>query len=579
MNQFHDFVVSMIGQEGLVTPEGMQRATKHAAEKQVSTLDALVALGLMSPKEIAVAHASVAEVPFADLSFYDIDYGNSALLPRSAAEKLQAFPIFNLTSAGGPIVVGMADPRDLRSVDRLRTLLRAEIEPVLCEPIQLRSMIDRAYSLGGGASDAKLASLQVSEEAAADPKSEPIIAAVNEMLAQAAELKASDVHLGPDENLLHLRYRIDGVLQPRQGPPLSSHPGLVQRIKVMANLDLTQTRRPQDGKFRFSHAGKPIDVRVSIIPTIYGENVVLRLLAQGQALGGMGDLGINGELQRQLEGVIANPHGMILVTGPTGSGKTTTLYTFLKRLNTPDRHLVTIEDPVEVRLPLIRQVQANEQIGLSFASALRSILRQDPDVILVGEIRDEETARIAVQAALTGHLVLSTLHTNDATGAVARLRDFGVPSFAINASLLGVLAQRLLRRVCVECARPYEPDASLVKRFAHALDPREPVTWRRGVGCPRCLSVGTRGRLGVYEFLSIDPVIQDAIDKSATTAAIRHIAIARGMKPLWHDALDKARLGQTTLEEVVRIAIGSLEADAAVDTHTLPALTPGSKAA
>jgi type II secretory ATPase GspE/PulE/Tfp pilus assembly ATPase PilB-like protein len=395
---------------------------------------------------------------------------------------------------------------------------------------------------------------------AADAKvtdEEPIVAAVNQIIIEALSHAASDIHINPDERDLHLRFRIDGSLQSRQGPPLSSHGGIVQRLKVMANLDLTQTRRPQDGKFRFQQGGKGIDCRLSIIPTVCGENVVIRILAGQTALGDLAALGFPEDIADTTKEVIEHPHGMVLVTGPTGSGKTTTLYSFLKRLNTPDRNVVTIEDPVEIRLPLARQVQVHNEIGMTFAGALRSILRQDPDVILLGEIRDEETARIAIQSALTGHLVLSTLHTNDAPGAVARLRDFNCPNFAINASVLCVLAQRLVRRVCPDCAKPYQPDAAILRRFGD----RGNSQFRRGSGCPRCLNSGYRGRIGVYEMVNMNTEMQLAIERNASTAQLRAEALKNGMRPMWQDGLDKARLGTTTLEEVAMIAAGTIEPD------------------
>jgi len=328
------------------------------------------------------------------------------------------------------------------------------------------------------------------------------------------------------------------------------HPGLVQRLKVMAALDLTQTRRPQDGKFRFTHAGKPIDVRLSLIPTIYGENVVMRLLTSGTAIKDFHDLGMASDTIAQLETLITQPHGMLLVTGPTGSGKTTTLYTAIKKLNSPDRNVMTIEDPVEIRLPMVRQTQVNTEIGLTFAGSLRSILRQDPDVVLVGEIRDEETARIACQAALTGHFVLSTLHTNDAPGAIGRLRDMGCPPFAINAALAGVLGQRLLRSVCATCARPDQPDELLLRQFGIE---GETEGLMRGAGCGKCMSSGYRGRVAATELFLMDRAMQELIEQNATTARIRSAAIHAGMRPMWKDGLEKARMGFTTLEEVGRV--------------------------
>jgi type II secretory ATPase GspE/PulE/Tfp pilus assembly ATPase PilB-like protein len=325
----------------------------------------------------------------------------------------------------------------------------------------------------------------------------------------------------------------------------------VQRLKVMAHLDLTQTRRPQDGKFRFRHGHQHVDVRMSTVPTVCGENVVLRLLTNTQTFQDFLELGVPAPLASELQDVISAPHGMLLVTGPTGSGKTTTLYTALSKLNDPSRNIMTIEDPVEVRLSYVRQIQVNHEIGMTFANALRSILRQDPDIVLVGEIRDNETATIALQSALTGHLVLSTLHTNDAVGAVSRLCDYGLPSFVINSAVLGVMAQRLVRRVCQHCVMKDTIDDLVRRRFGLEDDRAEFV---RGRGCTRCGQSGYRGRIGLYEFLRFGPEIKRLVEEGASTDRIRGRAVADGMRLMWQDGLDKARLGQTTLSEIFKAA-------------------------
>jgi type IV pilus assembly protein PilB len=546
-----DFVIAALLEEGRLTRAQAEEAGKRAAEKRIEKSAALVEMGVATGRELAILRASLCECPFVDLAQYDIDIANAALLPRGVAEKMRVFPLFDL---GEQVTVGMADPLDLRAVDQARALLKCDVEPVLCEAEALRGLISRAYSLaaGGAAAVVRDEDAVQSSMTAAD---EPMVAAVNQIIAQGIEENASDIHLGPDETNLHLRYRIDGALQPRQGPSLGAHPGLVQRLKVMANLDLTVTRRPQDGKFRFVHNGKTVDVRLSIIPTVCGENVVMRLLASNATIKGFAELGFPPAEREAFEQIIESPHGMILVTGPTGSGKTTTLYTAVKRLNTPDVNVITIEDPVEIRLPMVRQVQVHSEIGMTFAGALRSILRQDPDIVLVGEIRDEETARIAVQAALTGHLVLSTLHTNDAPGAVARLRDFGLPAFAINASVLCVIAQRLVKRVCGQCAAPERPHGALLSRFGLT---GEETGFVNGAGCARCASTGYRGRIGVYEMLRMTAAVQRAVDRALPTAALRRVAQEDGMRPMWMDGLEKARVGLTTLAEVARVVATEL---------------------
>ncbi|MFN0011177.1 MAG: GspE/PulE family protein [Phycisphaerales bacterium] len=549
----HDeFVVAALVEEGLLGKPAAEEIARFAAEQNVRISKALVQRGLVTSRDLALVRATICECAFVDLDQFQIDVRNAALLPRGSAETMEAFPLF-LT--GDVATVGMVNPMDLRSVDQLRTLLKVEIDPVLCEAESLTRLIDRAYTMTGqfGASGAaaSTATASAATEAEAAMGREPIVAAVNQILGSAVEKGASDVHINPDETALHIRFRIDGLLQGQQGPALAAHPGLVQRLKVMANLDLTQTRRPQDGKFRFVHRGRYVDLRLSIIPTVCGENVVMRLLTGSGHIKGFPELGMQPGEATAFEQLLDHPHGMVLVTGPTGSGKTTTLYTALKRLNTPERNIITIEDPVEVRMPMIRQVPVNAEIGMSFAGALRSVLRQDPDVVFVGEIRDEETARIAVQAALTGHLVLSSLHTNDAPGSIPRLRDLGCPGFAINAALLGVVAQRLVRRVCADCAKPFEPEAATLAQFGPEGVGAKFV---QGTGCSRCMSTGYKGRVGIYELLKMTPAMHAAVNANAPVDVLRAAAVRAGVRLMWRDGLEKAKVGLTTPSEVLRVA-------------------------
>ncbi|MGQ0627517.1 MAG: GspE/PulE family protein [Phycisphaerales bacterium] len=545
MPDHDDFVIASLVEEGRLDPVVVDEARRAAASRQVPPLESLVSSGVLTHREIAVTRASICECPFVDLAHYTIDIRNSDRIGRSVAESLRAFPLFDL---GEMVTVGMANPLDLRAVDQLRAILKAEVEVVLCEPAALAGLIERSYALAGRPTDKDAA---LAQQATLTTGKEPIVAAVNQLLAAALERGASDVHIGPDETVLHIRFRIDGVLEPQQGPGLSAHTGIVQRLKVMANLDLTQTRRPQDGKFRFTAGGRSADIRLSLIPTVCGENVVMRLLTSAGSIKGFADLGIAKQDLARFESMLDQPNGMVLVTGPTGSGKTTTLYTALKRMNTPDVNVMTVEDPVEIRMPLMRQVQVNAEIGMTFAGALRSILRQDPDVVLVGEIRDEETARIALQAALTGHLVLSSLHTNDAAGSIPRLADLGCPAFAINAALLGVMAQRLVKRNCPDCTKPATPDPLLLARFGLT---ETQGNFAAGGGCARCAGTGSRGRMGIYELLAMTPTLQRLVDKGAGGAEVRERAVSEGMTLMWQDGLNKARVGLTTLGEVARVA-------------------------
>lgn len=552
MMQRNDFVIAAMLEEGVITQQQLDSGTSYGKEHDMSLPDSLVAMGVVSRRLLSICKAEIFEVPFVDLDAFEINIRNTQLLPQSTAERLMAFPLFDV---GNLVTVGMADPLDLAAVDQLRRIIKRDVEPVLCDPQSLRDILSQSYSLTAGGIDSTPSAADRPEGLVTGE--EPSVAAVNQILARAAREGASDIHIGPDEHDLYLRFRIDGRLHQRQGPGKAQHNGIVQRLKVMASLDLTQTRRPQDGKFRFTNAGKAVDVRLSLIPTIYGENVVMRLLASGAGIKSFQELGIAPKTIDSIQALIAKPHGLMLVTGPTGSGKTTTLYTAIKQLNSPDRNIMTIEDPVEIRMPLVRQLQVNAEIGMTFAGALRSILRQDPDVVLVGEIRDEETARIACQAALTGHLVLSTLHTNDAPGAIGRMREMGCPTFAINAALVGVLAQRLLRSLCTACAAPDRPEKSLLRRFGIEHDADGLM---RGEGCGKCMSSGYRGRIAATELFVMDRAMQELIEQGAPAAVVRRTAIESGMRPMWRDGLDKARAGFTTLDEVARqIAMDSLD--------------------
>ncbi len=551
-----NFVIRTLIADGQLTEADLRRATEHSIASGGELLDSLVQLSIITSRRLAIAKAKICEYPFVDLSHYEIDFANARHLPRSVAERLHAFPIFVID---GVATVSMLDPLNLQAIDQVRQHLRCDVDPVQGDSEQLKALIARAYSLTKASEEDAQTS---AAEHSLTTGEEPIVQAVNQILAGGAEAGASDVHINPDENTLHLRYRVDGMLIPQQGPPKSAHEGMVQRLKVMAKLDLTQTRKPQDGKFRFRHRTEQVDVRLSVIPTIHGENVVMRLLRPAAKLGTIADLGMPMDMCAWFEEAVQKPHGMILVTGPTGSGKTTTLYTALHSMNTPDTNIMTIEDPVEIRLPLIRQVQVNSDIGLTFASALRSILRQDPDIVLLGEIRDAETAKIAVQAAMTGHLVLSTLHTNDAIGCVNRLKDFELPTFAINSALLCTIAQRLVRRLCPTCAIP-ETDFTLTRQVPEELSSAD---FGAPSGCPECRQTGYKGRVGVYEMLRVTPGIQGLIESGASVAQVAHAARAEGMRSLWEDGVHKAARRLTSLQEAV-----SLRAEFEVAADAAPA--------
>ncbi|MCC6230094.1 MAG: type II/IV secretion system protein [Phycisphaerales bacterium] len=547
MRDSGDFLIRTLLAEGVVTPAEVERAQQTGQSQRRDPLDMLVAGGAVSARTLAIFRAKICEYPFVDLAQFDIDLRHASRIPRATAEKLGVFPLFCFDSGA---TVAMLDPLNLSAIDQVRQLLKCEVDPVICDAEQLGALITRAYSLvrTSGAD----AVVSVEDDKDTTSGDEPVVAAVNQIIMTAIELGASDIHLNPDDDALHLRYRVDGVMRTLHGPSKGMHAGLVQRLKVMSKLDVAQTRKPQDGKIRFAPAtGDPVDIRLSLLPTIHGENAVMRLLRGGATIGRIEDLNMPDDVRKCYEDAITRPHGMILVTGPTGSGKTTTLYTALAEINCPERNIVTIEDPVEVRLPLVRQVQVNAEIGLTFATALRSILRQDPDVVLVGEIRDSETARIAVQAAMTGHLVFSTLHTNDAVGAVARLRDLDVPAFGINQGLLCVLAQRLVRKICSSC-RQKTPTLSDVMDHV-AVNPGDAQKFRYGAGCDACGQTGYRGRVGVYEIFRITPAAHKLIEQNASITDLRRLAASEGMRTMWDDGLAKAIKGQTTWQELMKL--------------------------
>jgi type IV pilus assembly protein PilB len=381
----------------------------------------------------------------------------------------------------------------------------------------------------------------------------PIIRVVNVIIQQAIKDRASDIHVEPDRRGVRIRYRVDGVLHEVMRVPKYVHAPLISRIKIMGDMNIAERRLPQDGRIHVRHEGKEYDLRVSTLPTVFGEKCVMRILDQSSVLIGLNKLGMMPETQAELESVIVQPNGMILSTGPTGSGKTTTQYAILNKINSVEKNIITIEDPVEYQLPGLSQVHVNRKAGLTFASAMRSFLRQDPDIIMVGEIRDLETAETAVQASLTGHLVLSTLHTNDAPSAITRMMDMGVEPFLIASSVVAVLAQRLGRRICPNCKEPYKPPAEALQRVGFNVEDMENVVFYRGRGCEQCRHTGYRGRSGIFELMMITEEIQDLCVKRAPLSEIRNAGLAYGMKTLKTDGFQKVLEGHTTVEEVMRV--------------------------
>ncbi len=532
----------------------------HEAVKTETTLEQVVLRRkLVSREQLYERLAHELNVPYIDLVNFMVDPELLALIPEEVARRLHAVPLFQIE---GSLTVAMANPDDIGALDELRRVVGLEINPALADPEAIDGILNRhCQGAHGAAVECALTELEADEalhfiEAEAADKTleqlaseAPVVRLVNSMLEQAVVERASDIHIEPDEGTLRVRMRIDGLLRETAQWPAKLHPAVVSRIKILAGMDISDKRRPQDGRFEIGFGARQVDSRVSTFPTVYGENVVIRLLDKAGQHIGLTDLGMAPETLSRFETVFRQPHGIILVTGPTGSGKTTTLYAVLSVLNSPEKNIITLEDPVEYRLPLIRQCQVNPKAGVTFATGLRAILRQDPDIILVGEIRDGETAEIAFQAALTGHLVLSTLHTNDAASALTRMIDMHLEPFLISSSVIGILAQRLVRRVCERCAETYVPDEAVLRRLG--IEPGTRFT--HGRGCPACGERGYRGRLGIYELLLMTPEIQHLVMERHTAEEIKARALSQGMMSMRDDALAKAARGLTTPEEVLRV--------------------------
>ncbi len=552
---------------GLLTEEQLEFALREQEETGERLSDVLVRLGFISKEDLTQALSAHFGLVPVKLSEYNPTPEVVARIPPPLARKYKIVP---LEFKDGVLTIALSDPLDFLGLENLEKMLGMKIKAVLANEREIEQMINRLYGVEEETIDTILEELTEQDITFAQTVSEvveetelaeeaPIIRLVSLLILEAFRARASDIHVEPMANKLRIRYRIDGVLHEVPAPPKRLEGAIISRIKILAGMDIAEKRLPQDGRIMVNVMGRQLDLRVSSLPGIHGESVVMRILDKSSLLYGLTELGFLEEDLERWKSVISLPNGIILVTGPTGSGKTTTLYAVLNELNLPDRKIITIEDPVEYQISGINQLQVKPQIGLTFANALRSILRQSPDIIMVGEIRDTETAEIAVRAALTGHLVFSTLHTNDAAGAVTRLIDMGIKPFLVASALQAVMAQRLVRKVCPKCAEPAKIEEPILKEIEQVVGTLEGANFLRGKGCSECNMTGYRGRTAIFELLVVSENIRKLILQRATSYQIREAARAEGMKLLREDGWIKVYRGITTPEEVIRITQQDIE--------------------
>ncbi|MFP2900673.1 type II secretion system ATPase GspE [Corallococcus sp. 4LFB] len=551
-----------------LTPEKIQEALAAQQEKGGQLGEVLVGMKAVSEEDVARALGHQLDLPYLQRIFVEeVDAELVKRIPINFARQTQLLP---LSVEGDEVVLAVADPLDTTALDHARLLLGQSIQPRIALASTIVDAINSVYDRSVNEAEALVDEMETTEDLDSlaheleEPKDlldaddeAPVIRLVNSVLFRAAKERASDIHIEPMERELLVRFRIDGVLQEVIKPPKRYQNSIIARVKVMGQLNIAEKRLPQDGRIRIKLAGRDIDIRLSTTPTSFGERIVMRLLDKTATLLDLAEIGMSPQVLGNMEAVIKRSHGIVLVTGPTGSGKTTTLYGALSKINTTDLNILTVEDPVEYQLKGIGQMAIAPKIGLTFAQGLRSFLRQDPDVIMVGEIRDKETAEIAIQASLTGHLVLSTVHTNDAAGAVTRLVDMGVQPFLVASSLTGILAQRLVRRVCPDCRQAYTPTDAELKELGYSLASFKAKfnTDRiyRAVGCPSCNRNGYRGRSGIYEFLFVDDDVRQLVLKNVDASTIKKSALAKGMTTLLDDGVRKIAMGETTIAEVLSI--------------------------
>jgi type IV pilus assembly protein PilB len=557
-----DFLIK----KGIVGPEQLQEAEAVAKAKRIKLQDAIIQLGYATGEQIAKALAKLHGYEYYDLNNVPIPPAVVELVPESVARENAVIPF---SEENGALKVLVSDPNDFETFDKLQFILNRKIEIGVSTRESILEAINRNYGQVDGESadsmlqeftDTAIDFTETEDDAAADDDesvdetSAPIVRLVQLMITEAVQLRASDIHVEPFENEVRIRYRIDGMLVKRDSPPRRLLGALLSRIKILAKMDIAERRRCQDGRIKITAGGKELDLRVSMLPTNHGQSCVMRLLDKDNIKIGVRQLGLSDKDFRAFRNIIRRPNGILLVTGPTGSGKTTTLYAALNELNRPDRKIITAEDPVEYYLPGINQVEVKHSIGLDFALIIRAMLRQAPNVILVGEMRDHETASMGIQASLTGHLVFSTLHTNDAPGAITRMVDIGVPAYLVAGSVIGVLAQRLVRVVCSKCKQPHTPTQAQLDAAGITPEMAASATFMKGAGCSHCNKSGYRGRIGIYELMQMTSKVRELAFAGATTVEIRKAAVKGGMSTLYDDGILKVTQGITTLEEVFRVS-------------------------
>jgi type IV pilus assembly protein PilB len=539
---------------GLLSQEVLERVLSEQKYSKKRLGEILVSKQLLTERQLAEVLSRQLKVPLISLARYRPMGEALRIVPESVARRLELVPLAILDN--NRLMVAMADPLNVLAIDELRLLTGMEVEVGIATSTEIFRDLDKFYEVQLSLDDAMVEVVESSSPADLEGKGSsaddaPVVKLVNSIMEQAVREAASDIHIEPFEKVTRVRYRVDGSLFDAVDFPRKLHPAVSSRIKIMANIDISEKRRPQDGRILIKTLNKNIDLRVSTLPTIFGEKVVLRLLDQSNAMVGLEKLGLETSDRVIVDGIMAAPYGILLVTGPTGSGKSTTLYSILERLSKPEVNIITVEDPVEYTMTGINQIQVNEKAGLTFGEALRSILRQDPDKIMVGEIRDLETAQLAVRAALTGHLVLSTLHTNDAPSASIRLVEMGIAPFLVSSSLLAVMAQRLVRKLCEECKQEY----TIPDRTADDLGLPRGTRAFKPLGCEACRGTGYRGRSGIYEIMRVDEEIENLVLEGAAGHRIQQEAVSKGMRTLRDSGLRKVVDGVTSLEEVLQVTL------------------------